>query len=467
MAAPMEDIRVLELYSGIGGMHYALKASGLNFHVIQAMDVNTNANEVYKHNFPDTKINSSSIEALTSAQWSAMKVDMVLMSPPCQPFTRVGKQQDVNDVRTRSFLHILHLIEKIEDKPSYILVENVKGFDASESRQRLLDTLNRCGYNVREYLLTPLQFGIPNSRLRYFLIAKKQPLSFHFDNCLTSLDNCGDSPNIQTSLPQVCVDWMTFRQKALDEPSEALTQSCCCGAILKQERIDSQNKTSESGESSCKRIKLDNKSCSDSVELTSEVVLNCDTQSGNGLTCICLENYGRNMRQSNENDPLSHKPCLPLHCFLKEDNMSDEEFEKYKVPDKDLKRFVIMDLVNPCSKKTNCFTKRYGHYVEGAGSVVLTTQHVKSIERASVLKGAIVLAEKKHDWTDEDIEVVRCLHLRYFTPREIANILCFPADLGFPDSLSTRQLYMLLGNSLNVHIVSVLLRLLTVGDNVS
>ena len=33
----------------------------------------------------------------------------------------------------------------------------------------------------QEFLLTPLQFGIPNSRLRYYLIAKRSPLKFSFD----------------------------------------------------------------------------------------------------------------------------------------------------------------------------------------------------------------------------------------------------------------------------------------------
>ena len=40
------------------------------------------------------------------------------------------------------------------------------------------ESLRGCGYNTLELLLTPLQFGIPNSRLRYYLLAKRQPASF-------------------------------------------------------------------------------------------------------------------------------------------------------------------------------------------------------------------------------------------------------------------------------------------------
>lgn len=42
------ELKVLELFSGIGGMHYALKESGVPGEVIAAIEINTVANEVYK-----------------------------------------------------------------------------------------------------------------------------------------------------------------------------------------------------------------------------------------------------------------------------------------------------------------------------------------------------------------------------------------------------------------------------------
>jgi tRNA (cytosine38-C5)-methyltransferase len=56
------NLKVLELYSGIGGMHYALKLSGIQGQVIAAVDINPNANLVYKHNFKETKIFQKTIE---------------------------------------------------------------------------------------------------------------------------------------------------------------------------------------------------------------------------------------------------------------------------------------------------------------------------------------------------------------------------------------------------------------------
>ena len=50
--------------------------------------------------------------------------------------------------------------------------------------------------------------------------------------------------------------------------------------------------------------------------------------------------------------------------------------------------------------------------------------------------------------------------IRYFTPREVANLHSFPSSFDFPEEISNRQRYALLGNSLSVAVVSCLLKYL-------
>ena len=49
------------------------------------------------------------------------------------------------------------------------------------------------------------------------------------------------------------------------------------------------------------------------------------------------------------------------------------------------------------------------------------------------------------------------LKLRYFTPEEISSLLGFPPRLSFPATVTNKQRYKVLGNSLNVTVVSLLL----------
>lgn len=48
----------------------------------------------------------------------------------------------------------------------------------STTRNHLVSTLHKLGYVTAEFTLSPLQFGIPNSRLRYYLLAKLSQLEF-------------------------------------------------------------------------------------------------------------------------------------------------------------------------------------------------------------------------------------------------------------------------------------------------
>ena len=55
------------------------------------------------------------------------------MSPPCQPHTRqhANQQQEKDDPRSKSFLHLCGLLGEMEEDalPSLILLENVVGFE--------------------------------------------------------------------------------------------------------------------------------------------------------------------------------------------------------------------------------------------------------------------------------------------------------------------------------------------------
>lgn len=57
-------------------------------------------------------------------------------------------------------------------------------------------------------------------------------------------------------------------------------------------------------------------------------------------------------------------------------------------------------------------------------------------------------------------ETMWALQLRYFTPREVANLHTFPEHFSFPAGVTLRQRYACLGNSLSVEVVAALLQYL-------
>lgn len=63
-------------------------ASNVVGEVKQAIDINPTANAVYRLNFPDHILLEKNIQSLTESLFSDLDINMIMMSPPCQPYTR-------------------------------------------------------------------------------------------------------------------------------------------------------------------------------------------------------------------------------------------------------------------------------------------------------------------------------------------------------------------------------------------
>ena len=175
---------VFEFFSGIGGMYEALRQiKNLDIYQIFPFDINQNANEAYYHNFKNKPFNKT-IECFTLKDYEDLiesylkkdnhkKISVVwTMSPPCQPFTRQGKVEGLGDNRTIAFVHLMNnIFMKTKYLPDYFFLENVKNFEISEANKMLTDILNKKNYSFLQFLLSPIQFNIPNNRLRFYLIA--------------------------------------------------------------------------------------------------------------------------------------------------------------------------------------------------------------------------------------------------------------------------------------------------------
>ncbi|XP_072306468.1 tRNA (cytosine(38)-C(5))-methyltransferase [Eucyclogobius newberryi] len=372
----MEPLRVLELYSGIGGMHFALKSCGVPAQVVTAVDINTTANHIYHHNFSSTALWSKSIEGIPLEDFNKLSIDMIVMSPPCQPFTRLGLKRDVVDQRTKSFLYVLGLLPKLTPVPRYILLENVKGFEESCARNQLVKTLTECGYCFKEMMVSPTSVGVPNSRLRYFLMAKRSDQGFSAD----------------------------FHSKILDVFSGH--------AVLD---VLSPH-TPEAGQEQ-------------------------------GAVLYKLETPAQVQRKQEQNTDPSIRQ---IRDYLDPD--PDLDLDQYLLPPKTLLRYAnILDIVRPSCRRSICFTKGYGRYVEGTGSVL---QSSPEAEMEEVFRALPQLSE------EQQLQLLHTLGLRYFTPREVANIMGFPQSFVFPEDVPVKQRYKVLGNSLNVLVVSKLLDIL-------
>lgn len=166
--------------------------------MITAIDINTTANHIYQHNHPDTRVRNNNIQRFTVDEINKLGVNAILMSPPCQPFTRVGKKMDIEDNRSNALVHICQILPELKTI-DVILMENVKGFDTSQARTIYVKALEKADFHYQEFLLSPAEcVGVPNTRCRYYCLARRdRPFSFQTDEILRRLPNL-PTPTIQT-----------------------------------------------------------------------------------------------------------------------------------------------------------------------------------------------------------------------------------------------------------------------------
>ena len=112
----------------------------------------------------------------------AGKVDLLAGGPPCQGFSHAGQRRP-DDPRNQLFKEYLELVELLQ--PRLLLLENVRGFacnfrvpgeDPIENFAESLQRWLRVHYDVACKIVHAENFGVPQTRPRYFLVAALKSL---------------------------------------------------------------------------------------------------------------------------------------------------------------------------------------------------------------------------------------------------------------------------------------------------
>ena len=167
---------VLEICAGGGGQSLGLETAGFS-HVL-ALDNDNDACNTLKMNRPDWTIVEDDIRSFTGADLSG--VDLLAGGVPCPPFSIAGKQLGGNDERDL-FPEAIRLIKAL--KPKAVLLENVRGLATAKFdgyRDLVLSQLRDLGYIPDWKLINASDFGVPQLRPRFVLVAFRPEFAERF-----------------------------------------------------------------------------------------------------------------------------------------------------------------------------------------------------------------------------------------------------------------------------------------------
>ena len=180
----MNNLKVLDLFSGCGGLSLGFKLAG--FKIEGAIDHDIDSIETFKRNFGNGKffvkdINKKNKEFIKK---NFKNIDIIIGGPPCQGFSNANRwHKNYSDPRNLLFLKFIEFVKVI--KPKMVLIENVSGIlsrSKGEIIHNIKEILNKGGYKIDYKLLNASEFGVPQIRKRVFIVGNRLSSIDFFEN---------------------------------------------------------------------------------------------------------------------------------------------------------------------------------------------------------------------------------------------------------------------------------------------
>jgi DNA (cytosine-5)-methyltransferase 1 len=172
-----ENIDVVDFFSGCGGTSEGLREAG--FKIRAGIDMDAEAASTFRANFPEAAFIERDIRKVRVSELRcvlpARRTRPVLFTAcaPCQPFSKQNGQRGGKDQRVYLLDEIHRFVR--EFRPEYIFVENVPGIQRIRSDRgpvgRFKKMLAEFGYAIDCEVLDFLEFGVPQTRRRFVLVA--------------------------------------------------------------------------------------------------------------------------------------------------------------------------------------------------------------------------------------------------------------------------------------------------------
>lgn len=159
----------VDLFAGTGGIR--LPFDELGGTCVMSSEWDKFAQQTYEANFGEKPFG----DICKIDEKKVPKCNLILGGFPCQPFSNAGLKKGFEDTRGTMFFEIARIIK--EKKPEILFLENVKGFknhDKGNTFKTIAGILDELGYNLNAQVLNAKDFGVPQNRERFYMIALRR-----------------------------------------------------------------------------------------------------------------------------------------------------------------------------------------------------------------------------------------------------------------------------------------------------
>lgn len=179
-----EKIKFIDLFAGLGGIRLGFEQAcqdrGIETECVLTSEIKPYAVQTLKHNYQHENFVGDIFQVKNE---DIPHFDFLFGGFPCQPFSTGGKRQGFADTRGTLFFEIERIIKY--HQPKGFILENVEGLvkhDLENKYDEIGRTLStilyklevELGYQVSWKVLDSVNFGVPQSRKRVFIVGTKK-----------------------------------------------------------------------------------------------------------------------------------------------------------------------------------------------------------------------------------------------------------------------------------------------------
>ncbi|ABN74290.1 DNA cytosine methyltransferase [Actinobacillus pleuropneumoniae] len=199
----MKQLKAVDFFCGGGGMSYGLQKAGIR--ILAGIDYEINCKETYETNIKGASFIHANVFELTEKELEktldiSRKDDNLILvgCSPCQYWSVIRTSKEKSEKSKSLLSEFQRFVEYFV--PGYVVVENVPGIFTRQEESGLdifVRRLEELGYTVHFGIHNTKNYGVPQSRKRFTLIAnrvtqdKLEPLELK-DKVLTVRDVLGE-----------------------------------------------------------------------------------------------------------------------------------------------------------------------------------------------------------------------------------------------------------------------------------
>ena len=159
----MQKLKVLDLFSGIGGFSLGLERTG-GFETVAFCEIDKFCQKVLKKHWPDVPIYND-VEDLNYEG----TVDVICGGFPCQDISVGGQGAGLSGKRSGLWFEYKRIIKEVG--PKFVVIENVTALRV-RGLITILQDLWKIGYDAEWYCIPASAVGAPHQRDRVWIVAR-------------------------------------------------------------------------------------------------------------------------------------------------------------------------------------------------------------------------------------------------------------------------------------------------------